>query len=164
MTEELDVGAQPKKGKGKIIAGALVSVLHLGNVGLGVTVALGRGKEAAPETKTQEPQGASKPMDEPGPVLALEPFVVHLQDTSGAHYLRVTIQLELDREESRPIVEARKIMVRDKFLATLSAKRLEELRSPEDRVLLREELLKVGQQLTTTRIVRAVYFTEFLTQ
>lgn len=164
MTQELETLEQPKKGKGKIIAGALVVVLLLGNVGLGVTVALGRGKEAAPEAKKEEPQGPSKPMDEPGPVLALEPFVVNLQDTGSAHYLRVTIQLELDREESRPIVEARKIMVRDKFLATLSAKRLEELRSPEDRALLRDELLKVGQQQTTTRIVRAVYFTEFLTQ
>lgn len=163
MTQEL-AAVEPKKGKGKIIAGALVLVLLLGNVGLGVTVALGRGNEANPEAKKEEPQVASKPMDEPGPVLALDPFVVNLQDTGSAHYLRVTIQLELDREESRPIVEARKIMVRDKFLATLSAKRLEELRSPEDRALLREELLKVGQQLTTTRIVRAVYFTEFLTQ
>ena len=168
MSDQQDVDEIPAKGgKSKLIIGAVVALLVLGNVGLGVALVLGKGgaaeaSEPGAKAKVQEPP--SKPMDEPGPLFALEPFVVNLQDPGGNHYLRTTVQIELDREESRQVVEARKIMMRDRFIATLSAKRLEELRAPEDRERLRQELLKAGQDMTTQRIVRAVYFTEFLTQ
>lgn len=169
MSEEIDEEIEvPKSGKGKVIVGALVAVLVIGNIGLGIALARGGGGgEEDPKVakaKKEEALGPTKPLDEPGPVIAVEPFVVNLQDPGGTHYLRTTIQIEIDREESRSIIEGRKIMLRDKFLATLSAKRLEELRTPEDRERLRQELLKAGQELTTARIVRAVYFTEFLTQ
>lgn len=102
--------------------------------------------------------------DKPGPVVALEPFVVNLNESDGGHYLRVTIKLEIDKEESRQKIDDRVVMIRDQFLTILSSKQLDELHTSEDKKKLREELLRAVREMLTARTIHAVYFTEFLTQ
>ena len=120
-------------------------------------------KDAA-EATIAEQEAQARSLNIPGPIVALEPFVVNLDEPAGAHYLRVTVKVEIDREENRPHIDERMVMLRDRFITILSSKRMAQLRTQEDKKKLREELLAVAQDLTGERAVRAVYFTEFLTQ
>ncbi|MEM1348303.1 MAG: flagellar basal body-associated FliL family protein [Myxococcota bacterium] len=121
------------------------------------------------QSKAQEadPDAPSIPEDElnkPGPVVDMDPYVVNLNEANGGHYLRATIKLEIDREETREAVDMRKVMIRDEFLSILSSKQMRELQTIEDRTKLREELLAAARGVTSRRAIQAVYFTEFLTQ
>ena len=168
---ETEVAAKPGK-KGLLLFGVL---FLLCNGVWGGLYFMGGGDEAAAAEKAtlaqteaeaaMEAQEASaRALNIPGPMVALEPFVVNLDEQRGAHYLRVTINMEIDREENRTHIDERMVMLRDRFITILSSKRMGELRTQEDKKRLRDDLLEVAQNLTGERAVRAVYFTEFLTQ
>lgn len=120
----------------------------------------------AEEAKKEETKDGKleDPLNKPGPIVALEPFVVNLNESAGGHYLRTTVQIEIDKEESREHVDKRIVMLRDNFLTVLSSKQLDELQSAEDKTKLRTELLATAREVLSKRSVHAVYFTEFLTQ
>ncbi len=99
-----------------------------------------------------------------GPMLKLDPFVVNLDEPRGTHYLRVAIELEVKDEEALARVEERNVVLRDRFISALSSKRLGDLTRPQDKEALRDELLDLSREATSTRTVKGVYFTEFLTQ
>ncbi len=132
------------------------------------TAAAATKPEAAKAQEVADAEGADNkledPLNKPGPVVPLEPFVVNLNESSGSHYLRTTLQLEIDKEESREHVEKRMVMIRDVFLTVLASKQLDGLQSTEDKEKLRVGLLAAARKLMSKRSVHAVYFTEFLTQ
>ena len=166
--ESIDEVIVAQGGSNKKMIAIVVALFLASNVAWGAITLLGGGSQAAaaqgpggeePEVLSEEEQKhieSRRAMDKPGPIVALEPFVVNLDEPRGAHYLRATLKIELDREASRPHV--------DEFLTILSSKKMAELRTQEDKQALRAELLDCAQDTVSRRAVRAVYFTEFLTQ
>jgi flagellar FliL protein len=71
-------------------------------------------------------------------------------------------------EESEPLLEARMPQVRDAVLMHLSGKTTDQLLNPEGKTLLREELIaeinKVLKKKKLKKVVKTLYFTEFLIQ
>lgn len=120
--------------------------------------------EEAPADKDGEASESKETVKKPGPMLKLDPFVVNLDEPRGAHYLRVAIELEVKDEDALPVVEERMVVLRDRFISALSSKRLSDLTRPQDKEALREELLDLSREATGKRLVKGVYFTEFLTQ
>ncbi len=96
--------------------------------------------------------------------LHLETFVLNLADPEQRSYLRVGIDLGLDREIGRgenapPIGE-----VRDTILGVLAQSRVDELLTAPGKAKLKEDVLHALQQRIPGLGVQEVYFTEFLIQ
>jgi flagellar basal body-associated protein FliL len=96
--------------------------------------------------------------------LHLETFVLNLADPEQRSYLRVGIDLGLDREIGKgenapPIGE-----VRDTILGVLAQSRVDELLTAKGKAKLKEDVLHALQQQVPGLGVQEVYFTEFLIQ
>jgi flagellar basal body-associated protein FliL len=102
-----------------------------------------------------------------GPVM--EPFVVNLADLGSRRYLRLNLKLQLKKPgENEPLLESRMPQVRDAVLMFLSGKTADQLVSTEGKAMLREELIaqinKVLKNKKSKKVVKNLYFTEFLIQ
>ena len=96
--------------------------------------------------------------------LHLETFVLNLADSEQRSYLRVGIDLGLDREIGRgenapPVGE-----VRDTILGVLAQSRVDELLTAKGKTQLKEDVLHALQERIPGLGVQEVYFTEFLIQ
>lgn len=95
--------------------------------------------------------------------LHLETFVLNLADTDQRSYLRVGIDLglnrEMKREETAPVAE-----VRDTILGVLAEARVDALMTAEGKTKLKENILQALQGRVPELGVTEVYFTEFLIQ
>jgi flagellar FliL protein len=96
--------------------------------------------------------------------LHLEPFVLNLADSGQRSYLRVGIDLGLDREVGRGEDAPPVAQVRDTILGVLSESRVDELLTAKGKVKLKEDLLHALQERVPELKVEEVFFTEFLIQ
>jgi flagellar basal body-associated protein FliL len=139
-----------KKSKSR---GLGVAVLLLVLAGVGIWFWTSRGAEPAPEQATKVRS-----------TLHLETFVLNLADTDQRSYLRVGVDLGLNREakhgeELAPVAE-----VRDTILGVLAEAKVDELMTAAGKSKLKENLLHALQQRVPQMGVGEVYFTEFLIQ
>lgn len=101
-------------------------------------------------------------------VLHLDPFLVNLADPDGDRFLRVGIELGLDRDlgehnsaEQSTLPIAR---TRDTILIVLTTCNAGALLPPAGKAKLKEELTKALREHVPELGVQEVYFTEFLVQ
>lgn len=112
-----------------------------------------------------------------GPYLAMEPFVVNVQDGARLRFMQVKVQLMSTNPQVLEVLKANLPPLRDAILMLLSHQNAETLQSIEAREALRAEALtasiKVFAQLTgadpnapapAVPPVEAVYFTDFIIQ
>ena len=99
-----------------------------------------------------------------GPIVKLSPIVINLKDESGGHYLKATLVLEMGKNDKPEEIQSRMSGLMDTVILTLSDKRMEDLKLPESKETLKQELLqKINQQLDPKK-VKGIYFDEFLYQ
>lgn len=95
--------------------------------------------------------------------LHLETFVLNLADPDQKSYLRVGIDLGLNREmkhgEEAPVAR-----VRDTIIGVLALARVEELLTAKGKAKLKEDLQHALEERAPELGVEEVYFTEFLIQ
>jgi flagellar FliL protein len=158
--DDLDELEQPKKSPVMLIAivGAVVVV-----GGGAAFFLLSGGDEATAETSGGDGDETSSG-DMPGPIVELQPFVVNLIDTERARYLKVGVSLELRDEAAKVRYDARKIQARHVVLMTLSSLAYEETHDVDDRNRLRQRLHGQLEEVVGARNVKAVFFTDFVTQ
>jgi flagellar basal body-associated protein FliL len=147
----------------------LLLVLNLGASGFGVfrLMTATPAAEAAPahehgeeEKKKEEPPSAAIV----GPVLALDPFVVNLNEPASSRYMRVNIQLETSSPVAQEAVKKSILLVRDTILSHLSGLRLQDTLGAEAKERIRLELLaKLGAKIGSDKI-RRILFQEFVIQ
>ncbi|HTY83628.1 MAG TPA: flagellar basal body-associated FliL family protein [Silvibacterium sp.] len=131
----------------------LVPVAILMAVGLWFWVARGAGPAPAPD-----PEKRIKC------TLHLDTFVLNLADPDQRSYLRVGIDLGLNRdakqgEDAVPVAE-----VRDIILGVLAQGKVDELLTADGKARLKENLLHALQDRAPELGVEEIYFTEFLIQ
>jgi flagellar basal body-associated protein FliL len=95
--------------------------------------------------------------------LHLETFVLNLADAEHRSYLRVGIDLGLDRELGRGENTA-PVGVRDTILGVLAKSRVDELLTAKGKAKLKEDVLRALQGRMPGLGIEEVYFTEFLIQ
>jgi flagellar FliL protein len=99
-----------------------------------------------------------------GPTVKLAPLTLNLKEASGRNYLKVTIVLEIGKKDWFEEIQSRMPTLTDMVIVTLCDKGLEDLRHPEAKEQLKQELLaKMNQHLGSNKIKR-IYFDEFLFQ
>lgn len=107
---------------------------------------------------------AEEDIETMGPTQRLETFIVNLADKGGTRYLRVSMDLELEKEETLEVVEKRLPKIRDAVLMILPTKKYEDIGTVEGKVSLREEMLAKINELMKPEKIKNIYFTEFVVQ
>ena len=160
-------GEQPSKGgmlKWIIIAVAAVVVLGGGGFAgwwfflrspAPATAKAGEQKPGAPGAG-----GASMA----GPIIPLAPFIVNLADPGGRRYLKVTVELELDKKEGEAEFKGRVPEIRDQIILALSSKTFQQVQGVAGKTVLREELTARMNTILKVSKIKNIYFTEFVVQ
>ena len=162
--EEKTEGAAPEKKSGKmkwIIIGVVVLVL-LGGGGFAAWKFLSTGS-GEPEAMAK-PGGHEGALPAPGPIVALDSFLVNLADPADSHYLKVTVNLEVEKPESTEEIQQRMPQIRDSILVLLSSKTAEDVRSVEGKFRLRDEIIGRVNKFISHGKIKGAYFTEFVMQ
>jgi flagellar FliL protein len=101
-------------------------------------------------------------------VMHLESFVVNLADPPGDCFLRVGVDVGLERpingRGEKEAVALPTAQVRDVILRVLSTYNSDDLLAPEGKIKLKHELVKSLQAGVPELGVREVYLTDFLVQ
>lgn len=145
---------KPKKSKLKlIIIGVLVLLLGGGGFFGYSKYKKGKGEEAEEEKKVSI-------------ICPLKSFVVNLYDKRGVgkRYLKVTMELEVGKEEHKLKVEENIPQLRDTILILLSSQTLKEINTMEGKLELKHGILSRMNQVLGEKIVRSIYYTEFVVQ
>jgi flagellar FliL protein len=138
-----------------------VVLLALGAGGGGAWFFLQRGHDA-------EAARASNPAA-PRYTVHLEGFTVNLADPEEADFLRLTMDLGIDRlpegaDRSKPSAGMPVARIRDAVLSVLTVCKANQLLTPEGKAQLKKNILDSLQHNVPELDVRDVYFTEFLVQ
>ena len=156
---------KPKKSMGPLIL-VLVGVLLTvgGNAAVFIFLRPKAGPAEAPKAVVVENKVKS--------ILHLDTFVVNLPDPEHHAYLRVGMDIGLNKEEKekkegeKPEAGAAGPIpaVRDTIIAVLSESKPDDLISAEGKKALKEQLVKKLQEKLPELGAQEVYFTEFLMQ
>lgn len=116
--------------------------------------------------KGKEAKALAQKTEKVSIICPLKSFVVNLLDKKGVgkRYLKVTIQLEVENEENRLVVENHIPQLRDTILLLLSSQTLNEINTMEGKLELKQTLLSRMKQILGDGIVQRIYFTEFVVQ
>jgi flagellar protein FliL len=99
-----------------------------------------------------------------GALLPLDPFIANLADEDGRRYLKATLQVEFFGPRVPDEFNARVPQVRDLLLTLFTSKLFAEIRTPEGKAVLRDEIVSRMNRVLNKDVVKAVYFTEFIVQ
>jgi flagellar FliL protein len=155
MAEET---AQAVAVAGRAAKGGLVALAGL--VVLAVAV-VGAWRLWLPERTAAEATQAEPAV---GALLPLDPFIANLADEDGKRYLKATLQVEFFGARVPDDFTARVPQMRDLLLTLLTSKLFAEVRTPEGKAVLRDEIITRMNRALNKDLVKAVYFTEFIVQ
>jgi flagellar FliL protein len=149
----------PKAGPSKAMLGLLVlNLLATGFVAFKVLTvapaAAATGEHRAPEAPTSEVTG---------PVVALDPFVVNLDEPGTSRYLKITLELELMGHGEEVIVKSKQL-VRDTILSHLSGLHVKDTLGAEAKDKIRTDLMTKLVRLLGPDRVRRMFFVDFVVQ
>lgn len=150
--------AQPRSAASTIFAVAVVAVL-LGGGSAWFVLQRGRASAASAVEASAAPKY----------IIRLEGFTVNLADPEDTHFLRVTMDLGVDRlppgaEERKDASAIPTARIRDAILSVLTVGKAAPLLTPEGKAQLKKDLLAALKERVPELDVRDVYFTEFLVQ
>jgi flagellar FliL protein len=148
-----------KAGTSPIVMALLV--LNLGASGFGVFKLMTASPAAA---ATVAPVEQKSPKEITGPVVALEPFVVNLDEPGTARYLKMTVQVELVNEKDGEEIEKSKQVIRDEVLSYLSGLHVKDTLGATAKDTIREALMKRLEAVVGEHKVRRMFFQEFMVQ
>lgn len=94
-----------------------------------------------------------------GAFFPLETFVVNLAE---GNFLRAEIQIEFYEREVPKRLYGRLVPLRDKIISTFAARTAAELSTHQGREDLRENLLKLTNDMLKKKLAKEIYFTEFI--
>ena len=99
-------------------------------------------------------------------IYPLKSFVVNLLSRNGTtkNYLKVTMEIELSREEYVLEIEKQKAKLRDAVLMLLSSKTLKDISTVEGKLQLKQELLLRMNIILGQGTIKKIYFSEFVVQ
>lgn len=158
--------ASKKGGMGMIIIIALVVLVLLGG-GIGayfMFFSASPEEEAEPKTQEEQVEETIQQSGMPGTMFPIESFIVNLAGSEGKRFLKVTIDLELNKEEAAEEVKTRLPQVKDSILVLLSSKTFEEVYTVQGKFKLRDEIISRTNSFLKTGKVKNIYFTEFVIQ
>ena len=132
-----------------IIAGSAVGLFGIGPV-------LAKRKAAPPATKAEEVRSAV--------THALDNLVLNPAGSSGTRFLMVTAAFELKNAGAEQFMKDHEAEVRDKILALLGRKTVDELTDPAQRDGIKKQVLEAVIPIFPKGDVLKVFFPQFVVQ
>lgn len=157
---EIEEVVSPKRSIGPWVAAIVLALLS--NAGWAAFFVVSQ--SSGTEVDAQTPDAPRQEVSEPGPIMDLSPFVVNLNDSVSARYLRIGISLELSSETDRATIEKNLVPLRDQYIRHLSSLAPSQLMGASDKDDLKAVLMEKTQSVLPKRAVREIYFTEFMMQ
>jgi flagellar FliL protein len=154
--------APPKKPKG----GKLLPILMVVNLlGTGAAIFLQlRPRPAIVATAHAEEAKKKEEEKKPGPVVALDPFIVNLNEEGSSRYLKVTFEVEVIDEAAKKALELNKRVVRDDVLRYLSGLGVVDTQGEAGKSKIQAEVQsRMDKALGGEKVVH-VFFTDFVVQ
>ncbi len=151
--EQTEVKEKPKFNKLLIILPLLVVLL--GGAGAGAYFKFVRASGESVEEKKEE---------EVPIYLEMDTFMVNLADPGGKRFLKATIKLRVSSPHVAEECKLRSFEIRDLVLMILTSKESEEIIKPEDKMILKKQVIEALNRTLRKGQALDVYFTEFLVQ
>ncbi|HEY0191393.1 MAG TPA: flagellar basal body-associated FliL family protein [Kofleriaceae bacterium] len=98
-----------------------------------------------------------------GPVVALDPFIVNLDEPGTSRYLKITLEAEVTSAKGQEALEKSKQLIRDTVLSYLSGLHVKDTLGGEAKDKIRTELTERLKKLMPDKI-RRLFFQEFVVQ
>lgn len=99
-----------------------------------------------------------------GGMRPLDPFLANLADETSSRYLKLSLQVEFVDAEPPAAFDARLPQIRDVILTLVTSKTFADIRTPEGKERLREDVIDRINHVIAQDAVKSVYFTEFIVQ
>lgn len=107
--------------------------------------------------ETEKPEGV-------GPMVDVKDFIMNILDKNETRYLKASITLELENEETVVEVNERMPQIRDSILLLIGSKTFAELNDLQGKLQLRAEIIVRLNKLLKKGKIKGIYFTEFVVQ
>jgi len=171
MAEEKKEATEKKPG-GNMVLIIIVGLLVLLLAGGGLAAYLLLGSDSTPAPQTQQPQAnsgssasaRSTNLISIGPMYPMDAFIVNLLSESGSRYLKVSLDIELSTNKLAQEMDAKRSVVRDIIIRTLSSKTFEEVSTLKGKERLKDEIVARLNEVLADGHVRNIFFTDFVVQ
>ena len=141
----------------------LLGFMVIANLG-GTGVIAFRVLRPAPQ-KAEASKEADKKVDLPGPVVALDSFVVNLNEASANRYLKATFEVEVADAAVQKDFEEHRRELRDEILRYLSNLSIKETLGDANKSKIKADLLeRADKSVGGKGGVKHLFFTEFVVQ
>lgn len=165
-------GTKKKKKMLLFIIIGVIALLLLVGVGIGAYFMGSNSASSTPEDMPgaeevveQKPMRlAGKKVEELGPLVPIEEFLINLLDKENSRYLKATITLEVDSDNTAEEIQTRMPQIRDAILLLTSNKTFGELQDMQGKMQLRAELIGHLNTLLAKGQVKHIYITNFVIQ
>ena len=114
--------------------------------------------------RTKSARTAGNKIDELGPLVPINEFLINLLDKNNSRYLKATMTLEVNNEEAVEEIQTRMPQIRDAILLLTSNKTYAELQDLQGKMQLRAELIGHLNTLLAKGQVKHIYITNFVIQ
>lgn len=150
--EQKEVRKKPKSKKMMFILPLLVILLGAGGAGAYFKFFKG------PAGKTDKAEHGKYDIYE------MNTFLVNLADPGGKRYLKASIKLKVSSAAVAKECQLNDYEIRDRVLTLLSSKETDEVMSPDDKAVLKKQIMDTVNRALHKGRVLDVYFTDFLIQ
>ena len=120
--------------------------------------------EAAKGEAEARPDSGEKEEREYGVIHQMEDIIVNPAESQGSQFLLINLAFEVKSEDDVELLKQRDVIVRDILIQLLSGKTLLELDGPDDKELLRKEIIESVSQLLPEGHLYNVYFSNYIIQ
>ncbi len=119
---------------------------------------------AIEQTEGTEIPEAEDESDAPPVLMDIDNITVNLADTDQSRFLRTKIKLEVRNEEAQAKVTENIVKVNDLIITILSSKKFSEIRTPQGKYELKEDLIYRMNRAVGGKPIKNLYFTDFVSQ
>jgi flagellar FliL protein len=151
--EPKEVQEKPKSKKLLIILPLLVVLL--GGGAAGAYYKFFKASNEGAEEKKQEETFVYYEMDT---------FMANLADPGGKRFLKATVKVRVNSPQAMEECKLRNFEMRDLILMLLTSKESDEVSRPEDKLVLKKQIIEALNRILRKGQALDVYFTDFLIQ
>lgn len=158
-----DSEIQPPKSNKLMLIVIVLNVLVLGAGGAAFFMG-GSGDNKAEASDKKPEEEMMMELEGPPMLVKLEPFIVNLNDAGGSRYLKLSCEVEVPGEQGSTIVMGRMAPMRHRMISYLSELAYADIAGKGKKEMVQKALVKELNDELKGKVVKNLYFTEFVIQ
>ncbi|WP_119467844.1 flagellar basal body-associated protein FliL [Vibrio cholerae] len=167
MAEE-DLGTDAPKGKKKLLIIIIAAGVLLAGGGGAAFFMMGSGGDEAAADAEQKTEQVAAPTDPVSYVNIAQPFVFNVTGDAKDRLVQIKVQLMVRGSENENLARYHSPLVESSLLATFASATVEQLRTPNGRIELRDkatdDIKAALNQAVGKPVIEKVLFTDFVMQ